>query len=740
MASLDTQIQITAVDRTREAFASVQSSLSSLSGAVGALPGFAGIAASLAAFASAGAIKTLVADTISWAASMDDMAERTGATVEQLSSLAAQAKISGTDMATVEQGIIRLNNALAGGDDETKGAARALAAIGLESENLRRLDPAEAYRQVAEALGKFADGGGKTAVAMAILGKSAAQQLPFMKDLAEAGRLNAKVTTEQAAAAEQLEKAWARVSAEGGGFAKGIALSLIPTLASLIDYVSYTKMALVQIGSSLAVVANDIWTFSSIPKALATGGIDAVKTLLQQRKNFLDAANEDATNRLTQYKSLRAEIDKTLAGGDSSNLPKLNFTSKDDAEKSKKTASAKVKDDPQAGFLASIRERITLAQAELEADGKLSEARKFRVDAEARLGEIIRKNPGISRETGQALINEAVAVLDLVDAKKQDERISEGAARRQEAAFDAAYRAARGAEAETKAMVDRNAELGLSADEFLRLKQARIDEEIVALRRLPVLNDELTANSEIAEQIKDQIKALEGRKAALEDGLRASQSWAAGVRDAMNQYIDVTASAANQSRTFFTNAFKSIEDGIVQLVKNGKVDFASLADSIISDLVRIQAQENITKPLAKMLGNGGGGIDVTGTFLDKMLFGGGSWFANGGIMSPTGALPLNKYAGGGIATSPQLAVFGEGSMNEAFVPLPDGRSIPVQMRGGGGGVSVSMPVTIDARGASAEVVPLIQQSMQQVLAQMRREVPALVQRQQLRNGATPFRA
>jgi hypothetical protein len=32
---------------------------------------------------------------------------------------------------------------------------------------------------------------------------------------------------------------------------------------------------------------------------------------------------------------------------------------------------------------------------------------------------------------------------------------------------------------------------------------------------------------------------------------------------------------------------------------------------------------------------------------------------------------------------PQMAMFGEGSTPEAYVPLPDGRRIPVQMAGGG---------------------------------------------------------
>jgi hypothetical protein len=63
----------------------------------------------------------------------------------------------------------------------------------------------------------------------------------------------------------------------------------------------------------------------------------------------------------------------------------------------------------------------------------------------------------------------------------------------------------------------------------------------------------------------------------------------------------------------------------------------------------------------------------------------GALFADGGVMTSRGPLPLRRYASGGIATGPQLAMFGEGSGPEAYVPLPDGRAIPVNMRGGGGG-------------------------------------------------------
>lgn len=97
-----------------------------------------------------------------------------------------------------------------------------------------------------------------------------------------------------------------------------------------------------------------------------------------------------------------------------------------------------------------------------------------------------------------------------------------------------------------------------------------------------------------------------------------------------------------------------------------------------------KAIDNVRKSIEDLIetmkkipgGGGGGGISVPGTNISIP-----SPFATGGIMTAKGALPLNAYAGGGIADRPQVALFGEGRMNEAYVPLPDGKSIPVTMKG-----------------------------------------------------------
>lgn len=87
-------------------------------------------------------------------------------------------------------------------------------------------------------------------------------------------------------------------------------------------------------------------------------------------------------------------------------------------------------------------------------------------------------------------------------------------------------------------------------------------------------------------------------------------------------------------------------------------------------------------------------VSAVGSFISSLVSAeasntASSLFANGGIMTSSGPLPLKMYANGGIAKSAQVAVFGEGSRPEAYVPLPDGRSIPVTINNQGNGAEAS---------------------------------------------------
>jgi len=140
-------------------------------------------------------------------------------------------------------------------------------------------------------------------------------------------------------------------------------------------------------------------------------------------------------------------------------------------------------------------------------------------------------------------------------------------------------------------------------------------------------------------------------------------------------------------------------EAIINFTKTGKFEFKSFVESILTDMLRIQLRKSLADPLAGLLGSigkaavgaliGSPGGTTAGVSTDFSLAAGqtsglGLKFANGGVMTSAGKMPLNMYSKGGIANSPQMAMFGEGRMNEAYVPLPDGRSIPVSMKGNSG--------------------------------------------------------
>ena len=99
-------------------------------------------------------------------------------------------------------------------------------------------------------------------------------------------------------------------------------------------------------------------------------------------------------------------------------------------------------------------------------------------------------------------------------------------------------------------------------------------------------------------------------------------------------------------------------------------------------------------------GAGGGANGFLGAALQIIPL----FFAKGGIMTDRGQVPLRQYSRGGVANSPQLAMFGEGSTPEAYVPVPSGR-IPVEIRGMGnqkqansGNIIIAPQITIPITG------------------------------------------
>ena len=122
----------------------------------------------------------------------------------------------------------------------------------------------------------------------------------------------------------------------------------------------------------------------------------------------------------------------------------------------------------------------------------------------------------------------------------------------------------------------------------------------------------------------------------------------------------------------FANGLAGIIDG-TKSAKEAWKDFARSTLALIAQLIAKMAALKITQALFAL--------------------------ADGGVLpgvNTDNALPVQNYARGGITKSPQLSVFGAGNRNEAFVPLPDNRSIPVTFTGSQPGQGQQVNVNVYA--------------------------------------------
>jgi lambda family phage tail tape measure protein len=165
--------------------------------------------------------------------------------------------------------------------------------------------------------------------------------------------------------------------------------------------------------------------------------------------------------------------------------------------------------------------------------------------------------------------------------------------------------------------------------------------------------------------------------------LELTKTWSAGLEAAFANYKDNAENYSKQAGDAFQTFTTGVEDAFANMFKSGDVSFKNLkkgfkdlANSMIADFIRIQAQ----KALVGIFGS---------------IFGGGST-----AMAGAAVLGLPGYASGGNIPAGQLSIVGERGP-ELFMPKNAGTIIPNNALGGGQTNNTAVTYNIQAVDASS---------------------------------------
>jgi lambda family phage tail tape measure protein len=672
---------------------------------------------------------------IASAAELDHMAKKTGATVEALSGLKSAAKLSGTGLDEVGGGLQKLSKAMfeaAGGSQKQSDLFKSLGIEVVDSSGKLR-DSGEVMLDLAKKLDSMDSSTQAVATAQMLLGKRGAQLLPFMKDLAEIGELNARVTAEMAFEADAYEKNLIRLESRKKSLYNTIAQSLLPTMVDLSDALlnagslterlngkakelqqenaleSWARNALRAVaalfdvldavirvirivGNSIAAVAADMVSLAGFMDGLGAqmiseGSLDPVKrrfaTLTSDLKSHAEAFNEDMAKIWTAPLFL-TKLDEQFAKRDAG-LKKVEPSLKQAFAIPDQSGN---KTSPFEAYLDSlnvqaIKDKLGKYEAMIE-KGRLLAVKEGRMQDMAKVTGTVANIQGTDEAKrmdafghslelanqqyefqntliglnarDQALATEGrknfLAVDQQIwDAEKSGSKLSADA--QQRLRLEASQSTATLVQAvkerfdaqqkfdETKQLkafthslelanaqyAFQNALIGMNAHDQEAATAARKNFLVVEQQVWDAQQSGTQLTVDTQQRLRDEaVKSTAVMVKAIDARWEAERAWETGAAKALNNYIDTVSHAAVQSERLFTNAFKGMEDALVAFVQTGKLDFKSLANAIIADLIRIQIQNSIMKPLAQATS----GISISSMFSGAGNFLSGLFKADGG--------------------------------------------------------------------------------------------------------------
>lgn len=209
-------------------------------------------------------------------AELDGMSQKTGASVENLSRLQKVAQMVGQDFGTVDAAISKLAKGMATVDDQGNKTNAALRAIGVSSKDTagKLRDPSQVLIDVAKKLQGYQDGAAKTALINDLLGKSGADLLPYLNNVANSVDQFTGASKKSTVSATEFNDKLGMMKVRAGEVGERVASAMLPTLNDFLDVLADTTDQSTRLMEDDAIAS---WTDSSVLGLARL--IDVMKTL-----------------------------------------------------------------------------------------------------------------------------------------------------------------------------------------------------------------------------------------------------------------------------------------------------------------------------------------------------------------------------------------------------------------------------------------------------------------------------
>jgi tape measure domain-containing protein len=229
---------------------------------------------------------------------------------------------------------------------------------------------------------------------------------------------------------------------------------------------------------------------------------------------------------------------------------------------------------------------------------------------------------------------------------------------------------------------------------------------ILALQNQLALAQILDPRAERRAQIRQENPRLSDMQVENQAALEEQVAAAAQSRDQLRSIASSIGDAFGTAFKGIRTSTSSVREALAGLFQSIADSFADMVAQMLAEWAKTQIIKGLQMILGAIIPGMGGGFSplsneqaTSFNFNPGAMTGGTPWtFANGGI-APGG---FTAFANGGMVTGPTMGLVGEGRYNEAIVPLPDGKSIPVQLAGGDGGNQIVSNITVNVSNGQAQ--------------------------------------